>query len=105
MCFDLLEEVEAFRRSHLPFMESFADLEALVAIGNAEESKPLGFKQMVLLEIAPATSLRRMLNRLIRSHAVERRTNARDHRMTEYCLTETTRRSLREYQALMANGK
>lgn len=104
MPFELLEEVEAFRRRELPFMESFADLNALVAIGKAEQTKPLGFKQMVLLEIAPATSLRRMLNRLIRSHAVERHTNARDHRMTEYSLTEPTRRSLREYEAMM-NGK
>ncbi len=105
MSFDLLEEVEVFRRRQLPFMESFADLEALVAIGNAEDTKPLGFKQMVLLDIAPATSLRRMLNRLIRSNAIQRRTNARDHRMTEYCLTEETRRSLQEYQAMMSNGR
>ena len=105
MSFELLEELETFRRRQLPFMESFADLDALVAIGNAESTKPLGFKQMVLLEIAPATSLRRMLNRLIRSNAVQRRTNARDHRMTEYCLTEPTRRSLLEFQAMMLHGK
>jgi len=105
MPFALLEELEEFRRQQLPFMESFADLDALVAIGNAEASKPLGFKQMVLLDIAPATSLRRMLNRLVRCNAVERRTSSRDHRMSEYCLTETTRRNLLRYQSLMLHGR
>lgn len=85
-------------------MESFADLNALVAIGKAEGSKPLGFKQMVLLDIAPATSLRRMLNRLIRCNAVRRHTSSHDHRMTEYCLTEATRESLLRYQSIMVHG-
>ena len=101
MTFALLEELEDFRRQQLPFMESFADFDALVAIGNAESTKPLGFKQMVLLDIAPATSLRRMLNRLVRCHAVERRTSSRDHRMSEYCLTEATRRNLLRYQSML----
>lgn len=62
-------------------MRSIVDFDLLIEIGYAEENEqPLTLKQVVLLNIASRTTVRRRLLRLIEQGVVRRRRDVNDRR-------------------------
>lgn len=82
----------------LPFIRTLGDHDILVAIGAADETgTPLGFKQLVLLELAPPTTLQRRLNTLVGNRTVRRSTLRGDGRRVSYSLTPKSLAAFRKY--------
>jgi hypothetical protein len=99
MSFQKLRVASVNRKLLLPFIKVLLDHDILIAIGAADElQEPLGYKQLVLLELAPATTLRRRLNVLLGSRIIRRSTQRDDGRRVSYSLT---RKTLVAYQLYM----
>lgn len=99
MSFQKLKVASISRKLLLPFVKSLLDHDILVAIGAAEETQiPLGYKQLVLLNLAPATTLRRRLNVLLGNRTIRRSTQRDDGRRVCYSLH---RKTLAAYQLYM----
>jgi len=98
MSFEKLRAASVNRRTLLPFIRSLPDHDILVAIGAADEDcAPLGFKQLVLLELAPPTTLQRRLNALVGNRTIRRSTLRDDGRRVSYSLTPKTMAAFRKY--------
>mgnify|MGYP001574968379 CR=1 FL=1 len=98
MSFEKLRAASANRRILLPFIRSLRDHDILVAIGAAAENcAPLGFKQLMLLELAPPTTLQRRLNVLVDNRTIRRSTLRDDGRRVSYSLAPKTMTAFRKY--------
>lgn len=88
MSFEKLRTASVNRRTMLPFIRSLRDQDILIAIGAADEKgTPLGYKQLVLLELAPPTTLQRRLNALVGNRTIRRSALCGDGRCVCYSLT------------------
>lgn len=98
MSFQKLKAASVNRRILLPFIRSLCDYDILIAIGAADEAQaPLGFKQLVLLDLAPPTTLQRRLNALVGSRTIRRSTMRDDARRVSYSLTRKTQAAFQRY--------
>lgn len=98
MSFENLRTASINRRTMLPFIRSLGDHDILVAIGAADEKgTPLGFKQLVLLELAPPTTLQRRLNALVDNRTIRRSALNGDGRRVSYSLTPKSLAAFRKY--------
>lgn len=98
MSFEKLRIASTNRRTLLPFVGSLRDFDLLVAIGAADEKgTPLGFKQLVLLELAPPTTLQRRLNALVGNRTIRRSALRGDGRRVCYSLTPKSLAAFRKY--------
>lgn len=84
---DALARLRAQRelcRRYLPFLKTLADLDIACQVGLHELSgAPLTVKQLMLLDIAPAVTVFRRLERLCTCGAVLRTQSSRDRRVHE----------------------
>ncbi len=91
MSFQKLRAASVDRKVLLPFVRSLLDHDILVAIGAANEiHAPLGYKQLVLLDLAPPTTLRRRLNVLLCDRTIRRSPQRGDGRLVSYSLSRKT---------------
>lgn len=98
MSFEKLRTASVNRRTMLPFIRTLRDHDILVAIGAADENgAPLGFKQLVLLELAPPTTLQRRLNALVGNRTIRRSALRGDGRRVSYSLTPKSLAAFRKY--------
>jgi DNA-binding MarR family transcriptional regulator len=99
MLFENLTKIVTFERSHLRFVQSKEDWNILVAIGHAaEQSAPIGFKQLVLMRVASPSTLTRKLKRLIADNVIRRTAQPTDGRMVTYSLTRSSLEAFRRYE-------
>jgi DNA-binding MarR family transcriptional regulator len=102
MLFDNLTRLVAHERTHLRFVRSREDWNIIVAIGQAaEQSASIGFKQLVLLQVASPSTLTRKLNQLIADNVIRRIVQPHDGRMVTYTLTKSTADAFRRYERLL----
>jgi DNA-binding MarR family transcriptional regulator len=99
MLFTNLASIAAFERSHLRFVRSREDWNILVAIGEAgERQTPIGFKQLVLQEVATPSTLTRKLKQLLSARVIRRVVQSGDGRMVAYTLTRSGLEAFRRYE-------
>ena len=81
------------RRRYLPFLKTLADFDIACEVGFQEASgAPLTVKQLMLLDIAPAVTVFRRLERLCACGAVLRTRSNRDRRVHELRLAPDVHR-------------
>lgn len=84
--------------SHLPGIKTCKDFDITIEIGfHQERGKPLSLKQLLLLNVASAATVRRHLARLIKAGTVIRRVSQDDHRSIHFTLSKTVTNSLDHY--------
>jgi hypothetical protein len=89
---DIRKEVK-----HIPGIKCHKDFDIAVEIGyNQKNGSPLTLKQLLLLDIASAATVRRHLNQLKRDGVVLRVTTPHDHRSAHFLLSETAITHLEE---------
>lgn len=102
MLFANLSRISAFVRHHLRFVKSSEDWNILIAIGNAQEQgEPIGFKQLVLMEVASPSTLTRRLKNLSGENIIRRVVQASDGRMVTYTLTKAGLEAFRRYERFL----
>ena len=102
MLFDNLTKMLAYERNDFHFIRSREDWNIVLAIGHAaEQSTPIGFKQLVLQKVASPSTLTRSLNRLIAANAIGRHLPPHDGRLVTYVLTKPTLAAFRRYHRLL----
>lgn len=110
MMFRNLLRIRDFERQTLPFMCSLEDREILLAIGNAEEGgAPLSLKELILSlnelgihGLGSPSTLRRRLDRLLKSSIIEKRIAHHDGRVVRLYLTRKTHRLFNRYELLLS---
>jgi DNA-binding MarR family transcriptional regulator len=96
--FAALKKIRELEKAQLPFLKSIIDFDLLVEIGYAEEQDhPLTLKQVVLLDIASRTTVRRRLLRLIEQGAVRRRRDVNDRRSSLLTISTSHRKVFVKY--------
>lgn len=104
MSFQKLRVASINRKLLLPFVKSLLDHDILIAIGAADEiNAPLGYKQLVLLELAPPTTLQRRLKSLVGIRAIRRSTRSGDGRLVSYSLTRKALAAYKQYSLTVFN--
>lgn len=102
MPFENLTKMLAHERADFPFVRSRDDWNVIVAVGLAAERKaPIGFKQLLLLQVASPSTLTRCLNRLIAQNIIARAVPPHDGRLVTYRLTTPTLAAFRRYHRLL----
>lgn len=96
--FATLKKIRELEKAQLPFLKSIIDFDLLVEIGYAEEQdQPLTLKQVVLLDIASRTTVRRRLLRLIEQGVVRRRLDVNDRRSSLLTISTSHRKIFVKY--------
>ncbi|MEO8006241.1 MAG: hypothetical protein ABI771_15105 [Betaproteobacteria bacterium] len=96
--FATLKKIRELEKAQLPFVKSAIDFDLLIEIGYAEEQEqPLTLKQVVLLDIASRTTVRRRLLRLIEQGAVRRRRDVNDRRSSLLTISSSHLKVLVKY--------
>jgi DNA-binding MarR family transcriptional regulator len=102
MLFDNLTRMLTHERNDFPFIRSREDWSIILAIGlAAEQSTPVGFKQLLLQKVASPSTLTRCLNRLIGANVIRRDQPLHDGRLVTYVLTKPTVAAFRRYHRLL----
>lgn len=98
------QDLEPFRRHrllarrYLPFLKTVADFDITAEIGFHELSgTPLTVKQLLLLDVAPAVTVFRRLNRLCELGIIQRTRAPRDRRVHELRLSPAVHRLFAMY--------
>jgi DNA-binding MarR family transcriptional regulator len=99
-----LRKIRQFERLQLPFLKSITDFDIIIEIGYAQEQKRLLTpKQLFLLELGSATTVRRRLVKLIGQGLVRTRPNRRDRRSAVLTLAPSAHGLLTRYGRLFAS--
>lgn len=102
--FASLRRMREFERLQLPFITSLIDFDLIIEIGYAqEENKPLTPKQLFLMKLSSATTVRRRLVRLTERGIVRRRTNPADRRSDILTVAPSSLKLLGKYVGLLAS--
>lgn len=81
--------------ARLPGLKSYKDFDIAVEIGFHQRSgTPLTLKRLLLLEIAPAATVRRHLSRMVREGTISKVIPPNDHRTAHFMLGEDTMHAL-----------
>ncbi len=100
--FEHLEQLRAFERRHLRFLQTLEDHDMVKAIGLYQaRGKPLTLKQLSGLEIGSMATLQRRLARLKRLGVVVQRRSEVDRRNVELELGSRIQRMFQRYSALL----
>ncbi len=84
--------------SSLPGLRTYKDFDITVEIGfHQENGKPISLKQLLLLEVASAATVRRHLANLIKDGTVIRHVSKDDRRSVHYTLSKIATSSLDHY--------
>ena len=101
--FGALRKMREFERLQLPFIRSLIDLDIIIEIGFAQENKkPLSPKPLFLLNLAPATTVRRRLARLTEQGIVHRRTNPSDRRSDVLTISRSSLNLMTKYGSMLS---
>lgn len=102
MLFTNLTRIAAFERSHFRYIRSREDWNILIAIGEAGERQvPIGFKQLVLQDVATPSTLTRKLKQLLAARVIRRVVQSADGRMVAYTLTRSGLEAFRRYERFL----
>lgn len=100
--FAVLRRKRQYEREQLPFMHSLVDFDIVVEIGYAQEQDaPIALKQLTLIGLASARTVRRRLDKLITTGVVIRRPKLGDHRSAVLTISSASIRMLEKYGALL----
>ena len=100
--FAALRKIRDFERQQLRFMRTLVDFDIILEIGFAQEQqKPLTPKQLPLLGVGSATTVRRRLAKLTEDGIVKRNTNANDHRSDILTISPRSLKLLGRYGGLL----
>ncbi len=100
--FAALRKIRDFERAQLTFIKSLVDFDIIIEIGFAQEQKrPLTPKQLPLLGVGSATTVRRRLAELTEKGIVRRNTNANDHRSDILTISPRSLKLLGRYGNLL----
>lgn len=81
--------------ARLPRLKSYKDFDIAVEIGYHQHSgAPLTLKRLLLLDIAPAATVRRHLSRMVREGTITKIIPPNDHRTAHFMLSEDTMHAL-----------
>lgn len=81
--------------ARLPGLTSYKDFDIAVEIGFHQRSgTPLTLKRLLLLDIAPAATVRRHLSRMVREGTITKVIPPNDHRTAHFMLGEDAMRAL-----------
>ncbi len=81
--------------NRIPGIRNYKDFDIVVEIGyRHKEGDPLTLKQLLLLNIASAATVRRHLSRLVREGIVIKSVAPHDHRSTHFLLSEAAIKNL-----------
>ena len=88
--FAKMRVLSALRMKHLPFIQTTAQHDVIIAIGEANAASiPINYKQLSLLELMPPTTLQRTLKRLHADALITKTQGTTDSRHINYALTES----------------
>lgn len=100
--FAALRKIRDFERTQLAFIKAIVDFDIIIEIGFAQEQKrPLTPKQLPLLGIGSATTVRRRLAELTEKGIVRRSTKANDRRSDILTISPRSLKLLGRYGGLM----
>ena len=84
--------------SQLPGIKTYKDFDITIEIGfHQEMGNPLSLKQLLLLNVASAATVRRHLAKLIKSGTVIQHVSRNDRRCIHFTLRKTATSSLDHY--------
>jgi hypothetical protein len=84
----LLRELRAYEKRHLQSLTTCQDHDLVCEIGHHQGlGKPLGMKQLLLLDVGSAATLQRRLSRMCRLGLLRCTRSARDRRVVEVTLS------------------
>lgn len=84
--------------AHIPGIITYKDFDISVEIGYYQEiGNPLTLKQLLLLNIASAATVRRHISRLAKAGMVQKHVAQNDHRSVSLVLSESAINSLSQY--------
>jgi hypothetical protein len=96
--FACLKKIREFERLQLPFIHSVIDFDIIIEIGyGQEQKKELTPKQLVLLKIGSAATVRRRLAKLTQQGIVVRRANTNDRRSEFLTLSAASLKLMDKY--------
>jgi hypothetical protein len=96
--FAALKKIRELEKTQLLFLRSIVDFDLVIEIGYAEEqNQPLTLKQVVLLDIASRTTVRRRLLQLISQGVIRRRQDANDRRSSFLTISNSHLKVLVKY--------
>jgi hypothetical protein len=82
--FEAIRKRRAFHRRHFQFLKTVVDFDITCEIGYSQlMGRPLCVKQLLLLNLAPAVSVVRHLDKLCRANVVTRTPSRNDRRVHE----------------------
>jgi DNA-binding MarR family transcriptional regulator len=100
--FATLRKKREFERQQMPFITSLLEYDLIIEIGYAQEqNEVITPKQLFLLKLGSATTVRRRLAKLTAQGVVARHDNAKDHRSEFLTLSAPTLRTLEKYGSLL----
>jgi DNA-binding MarR family transcriptional regulator len=99
--FEKLRALRAFKKKHLPFLETIEDFDLLLEIAyHQERGTPLTMKQVYLLGIASMATVQRRLRRLRQAGAIHQVRCDGDGRSLELRITPRVLRVFTRYAEL-----
>lgn len=100
--FAALKRKREFEKLEMPFVGSLLDFDIIIEIGYAQEQKwRITPKQLFLLKLGSARTVRRRLAYLTTAGAVIRHPNAKDHRSEFLTLSTSSVKTLEKYGAVL----
>src|ERR1700683_1260718 len=97
-----LRKKRQFERLQMPLINSLLDFDVIIEIGYAQEQKrQITPKQLFLLKLGSATTVRRRLAKLTAQGIVACHANTGDHRSAFLTLSASTLRTLEKYGAVL----
>lgn len=91
-----LEKTVELRGKLLPMLKTLECLDLMMIIGAAEErGQPVGYKQLLLENLSPPSTLKRRIDRLIRNKVIRKVNAMEDGRRVEYVLSNASARLLK----------
>jgi DNA-binding MarR family transcriptional regulator len=96
--FAALRKVREYERLELPSLKSLIDFDIVIEVGFAhEEGQPLSLKQLFLMELAPRTTIRRRLAKLVKAGVVIRELHQNDRRTTVLTVSTNGHKTFSRY--------
>ncbi len=104
--FGKLRAIRAFEKKHLASLQTLVDFDLVREIGYHQETgRPLGMKQLYLLDLASIATVQRRLRRLKALGAIHQVKSRKDARAVELRVSPRLMKTLARYGELLRSGE